>query len=123
MRISDWSSDVCSSDLIGVLDPASARSAVREMFLAHVIGGKGLSRRADFPAMVRGATPDGVLRGVEVLAALVGDVAVVDIGGATTDVHAVIEVAPDTGRTDRTEERRVGKGGVSTCGYRGSLYH
>ncbi|HEY9562910.1 MAG TPA: glutamate mutase L [Nocardioides sp.] len=85
---------------IGVLDPASARSAVREMFLAHVIGGKGLSRRADFPAMVRGATPDVVLRGVEVLAALVGDVAVVDIGGATTDVHSVIEVDPDTGRTD-----------------------
>ena len=53
---------------IGVLGPEPARRAIREMFLEHVIGGKGLSRRADFTAMVRGATPDLVLTGVEVLA-------------------------------------------------------
>ena len=35
---------------------------------AHVIGGKHLSQRADFTAMVRGATPDVVLTGVELLA-------------------------------------------------------
>ena len=33
---------------IGVLRPAGARAAIREMFLSHVIGGKHLSRRADF---------------------------------------------------------------------------
>ena len=33
---------------IGVLAPESARAAIREMFLAHVIGGKHLSKRADF---------------------------------------------------------------------------
>ena len=33
---------------IGVLAPESARAAIREMFLAHVIGGKHLSSRADF---------------------------------------------------------------------------
>ena len=83
---------------IGSLAPDSARAAIREMFLAHVIGGKGLSRRqggADFIAMVRGATPDVVLTGVEVLARTVGDVAVVDIGGATTDVHSVVELDPE----------------------------
>src|SRR5690606_5376588 len=31
---------------IGVLAPAGARAAIREMFLAHVIGGKHLSSRA-----------------------------------------------------------------------------
>ena len=46
-----------------------ARAAIREMFLAHVIGGKHLSARTDFTAMVRGATPDVVLTGVELLAA------------------------------------------------------
>ena len=62
---------------IGVLTPEPARRAVREMFLAHVIGGKGLSARADFTAMVQGPTPDLVLTGVEVLAAETGeDVAV-----------------------------------------------
>ena len=53
---------------IGVLAPDSARAAIREMFLSHVIGGKHLSKRADFTAMVTGATPDVVLTGVELLA-------------------------------------------------------
>lgn len=81
---------------IGELAPESARAAVREMFLAHVIGGKHLSARDEFTAMVRGATPDVVLTGVEVLARAVGDVVVVDVGGATTDVHSVIELDPDS---------------------------
>ena len=82
---------------IGVLAPESARRAIREMFLAHVIGGKGLSSRADFTAMVQGPTPDLVLTGVEVLAAEVGGgcVVVVDVGGATTDVHSVVPLDPE----------------------------
>ena len=99
---------------IGVLAPESARAAIREMFLAHVIGGKHLSARADFTAMVRGATPDVVLTGVELLARGlddshpgVGDVVVVDIGGATTDVHSVVEVDPDTGLTEGGLSREV----------------
>jgi uncharacterized protein (TIGR01319 family) len=81
---------------IGRLDPLPARLAIREVFIRHVIGGKGLSSRADFPAMVRAATPDAVLAGVEVLAdgadavPGAGDVLVVDVGGATTDVYSVV---------------------------------
>jgi len=87
---------------IGVLRPEGARAAIREMFLAHVIGGKHLSRRADFTAMVQGATPDVVLTAVELLATGLGaahpgagDVVVVDIGGATTDVHSATDVDPE----------------------------
>jgi uncharacterized protein (TIGR01319 family) len=87
---------------IGVLQPQGARAAIREMFLRHVIGGKHLSARADFTAMVQGATPDVVLTGVELLASGLGperpgagDVVVVDVGGATTDVHSVVEVDPE----------------------------
>lgn len=80
---------------IGVLRPEGARAAIREMFIAHVIGGKQLSRRADFTSMVRCATPDAVLTAVELLAVETGDVAVVDVGGATTDVHSVVEVDPE----------------------------
>jgi len=101
---------------IGVLAPDGARAAIREMFLAHVIGGKHLSQRADFTAMVRGATPDVVLTGVEVLAELTGDVVVVDVGGATTDVHSVVDIDPDsegrevvaTTRVTRTVEGDLG---------------
>ena len=101
---------------IGVLVPDGARAAIREMFLAHVIGGKHLSQRGDFTAMVRGATPDVVLTGVEVLAELTGDVVVVDVGGATTDVHSVVDLDPDsegrevvaTTRVTRTVEGDLG---------------
>jgi uncharacterized protein (TIGR01319 family) len=81
---------------IGRLDAVPARLAIREVFIRHVIGGKGLSSRADFPAMVRAATPDAVLAGVELLAdghgetGGAGDVLVVDVGGATTDVYSVV---------------------------------
>ena len=87
---------------IGVLAPDSARSAIREMFLEHVIGGKHLSAGDDFRRMVRGATPDVVLAGVELLARGLddqrpgaGDVVVVDVGGATTDVHSVVAIDPE----------------------------
>ena len=100
---------------IGVLTPAPARAAIREVFLRHVIGGKHLSSRPDpstgsghrFTAMVRGATPDVVLTGVELLSRGLdgehpgaGDVVVLDIGGATTDVHSVVEVDPEDGSVD-----------------------
>ncbi|MFC5924577.1 glutamate mutase L [Micromonospora vulcania] len=76
---------------IGVLAPTSARAAIRAVFLRHVIGGKRLSRGTRFARLVRAATPDAVLTGVEVLADTIGgDLAVVDVGGATTDVYSVL---------------------------------
>lgn len=101
---------------IGHLCPDPARAAIREVFLAHVIGGKHLSGRADFTSMVRGATPDVVLTGVELLAETAGDVVVVDVGGATTDVHSVVDLDPDsigrevvaTTRVTRTVEGDLG---------------
>lgn len=103
---------------IGVLAPHAARLAIRAMFLEHVIGGKGLSADADLLAAVRGATPDLVLRGVEVLAEIVGEVAVVDIGGSTSDVYSVRPPDPEdaglarevvaTGAASRTVEADLG---------------
>ena len=76
---------------IGVLDPGPARAAIREVFLRHVIGGKRLSRGPRFASLVRAATPDAVLAGVEVLAAQSpAGVLMVDVGGATTDVYSAL---------------------------------
>ena len=76
---------------IGEINPDGARAAIRQMFLRHVIGGKHLSKGPKFASMVRAATPDAMLRGVETLAVETdGDVMVFDIGGATTDVYSVV---------------------------------
>lgn len=87
---------------IGALDPQPARQAIREVFIRHVIGGKRLSHRGStFAGLVRAATPDAVLSGVELLAdgtpvaPGVGDVVVVDVGGATTDVYSVVKPDPE----------------------------
>ena len=94
---------------IGAFTPEPARAALRAMFLSHVIGGKHLSGSDAFAAMVRGATPDLMLAAVELMAGGPGgdggpggwgDVAVVDVGGATTDVYSVVEVDPDSAGRD-----------------------
>ena len=94
---------------IGVVAPEAARAAIREAFLTHVIGGKGLSRGRGFAELVRAPTPDAVLRGVEVLADVVGgDVLVVDVGGATTDVYSVITPRGRTRRSTARSSARCG---------------
>lgn len=87
---------------IGLLDAQPAREAIRDVFIKHVIGGKGLSSRsAELARLVRAATPDAVLAGVELLAdgagdtPGAGDVLVIDIGGATTDVYSVVTPDPE----------------------------
>ena len=96
---------------IGVLDPIAARTTIREVFIDHVIGGKHLSSRTDLRTFVEAATPDAVLTGVELLAdgsddmRGVGDVVVVDVGGATTDVYSV--VTPDA-EQEHLEQDAVG---------------
>jgi len=79
---------------LGEIEIESAREAILRAFLEHVIGGKGLSSSADFERMVRMPTPEAVLEAVRLLGrgsesvAGIGDVMVVDVGGATTDVHS-----------------------------------
>jgi len=79
---------------IGQLAPEPARAAIRDVFLTHVIGGDRLSTDPRLREWVRAVTPDAVLDGVAALAGLragaeVPGVLVLDVGGATTDVHCV----------------------------------
>jgi uncharacterized protein (TIGR01319 family) len=69
---------------LGKLEVEPVREAILRVFLEHVIGGKGLSASAEFQRMVRLPTPEAVLEATRLL----GDAVVVDIGGATTDVHS-----------------------------------
>jgi uncharacterized protein (TIGR01319 family) len=79
---------------LGRLEIESARQAILRAFLDHVIGGKGLSSSPEFRRMVKMPTPEAVLEATRLLSRGVdgepgvGDVLVVDVGGATTDVHS-----------------------------------
>src|SRR3546814_17437662 len=98
MRISDWSSDVCSSDLHrGAVEPdgvveAGAHEAV---VLDLLVGGGALG--------VKGH--DGV-----------GGQVVGEVGEGAGLEHGIVA-------DRRSEERRVGKECVSTCRSRWSPYH
>src|SRR3546814_20095838 len=94
MRISDWSSDVCSSDLAGRVDVAEAEA------LAAQIG-----KRANGALLARDE---------QRMEALI-DIALHERCDAVTRVRLHVG--------ERSEERRVGKECVSTCRSRWSPYH
>lgn len=87
---------------VGELHPGPARDAIREVFLRHVIGGKGLSRGPRFRRLVRLVTPDAVLVGVERLAAV--------LATPPSTEHPSTE----HGKTEQTEAGRVGSGKTGT---------
>src|SRR3546814_12842551 len=99
MRISDWSSDVCSSDLaplLGMLQNQGRRVAL-------VTDGRLSGASGKVPAAIH-VTPEAARDGA--LAKLrEGDMVRLD------------------GEAGRSEERRVGKECVSTCRTRWSPYH
>src|SRR3546814_18019891 len=110
MRISDWSSDVCSSDL----QPLYRQSAI---YARHGV------------TLSRSTLADWVAGSSQLLRPLVQALHRYVMGG--NKVHAddtpVPVLAPGRGQTRpgrlRSEERRVGKECVSTCRSRWSPYH
>src|SRR3546814_13764921 len=107
MRISDWSSDVCSSDLIaiGVVNQAELVDADREICPRGVI------------AL---AVQQGLMKGL----AHAGSV---EVPRQLVEVRQVLQMrlvllAPVDRAQHRSEERRVGKECVRTCRSRWSPY-
>src|SRR3546814_18825483 len=108
MRISDWSSDVCSSDLPTLLEftlmrsPADARASAAHGYVGVVAYTRGKFARTDravVPFRYDGVDADAVIRWIARQPWSDGRVGM------------------------RSEERRVGKEGVSTCRSRWSPYH
>src|SRR3546814_15489759 len=102
MRISDWSSDVCSSDLrrYDAPGPAPHRHAPTD--------------QSRMPSLLIIDDNPAVATALEVLFSL-------------HDISTMHAQSPDVGlallQNERSEERRVGKEWVSTCRSRGSPYH
>src|SRR3546814_14719104 len=126
MRISDWSSDVCSSDLLW-------ESLVALLFLSRQVAYAWMCVQSRDTCVV-------ALQGADVqhgLCRLIGEGAresteeFAELWRANTDDHP--RVGAELSATlnnrggqfgrDRSEERRVGKECVSTCRSRWSPYH
>ncbi len=71
------------------------RRVIQEVFEEHIVHAPGMARIGE---MVTGKilpTPGAVMEATKLLAQDVGDVLVIDMGGATTDVHSVTEGSDD----------------------------
>src|SRR3546814_1323190 len=112
MRISDWSSDVCSSDLLAtILDDLFL---VTHKLSAAVDNSGGLSLNALVEVIERELADGDAL---EQFSQKLADFGYVPIAAYDTPEFVV------TDRQTRSEERRVGKEGVSTCRFRWSPAH
>src|SRR3546814_19864492 len=113
MRISDWSSDVCSSDLqensaYRLLDPESSRRPVRND-LSHLLRKWRPSRSRTRRWRISLCTHPHLLHTHEQR-----------IYGYGEKARQVRTALPNG---SRSEKRRVGKECVRTCKYRWSPYH
>src|SRR3546814_16454421 len=116
MRISDWSSDVCSSDLTGGVGAdvfvLRAADAAESLALADLI--------SDFEV---GTDSFGFADGLAVEDLAITATASGDAALVLQSSGAALAVLQGVSAAARSEERRVGKGGVSKCRSRWSPYH
>src|SRR3546814_20573796 len=121
MRISDWSSDVCSSDLLDFGDDDGLQGFVG--------GGAGVARVSVEPVFAGPFLDDSdtgfAWQAIAGVRAPLSDS--IDVGLKYRFFNADnLDLVDQTGRdvsTRRSEERRVGKECVSTCRSRWSPYH
>lgn len=73
------------------LDIVPARHAIHDAFEEHITRAPGMERVGEFVGGRILPTPGAVLVAAEALADALGDLVVVDVGGATTDVHSVTD--------------------------------
>src|SRR3546814_16954592 len=114
MRISDWSSDVCSSDLLRGLRTRASRSwrpgPVRQ----------GRTRTRQFRPLAAGPQSLGSIEGRRAQASSIAGISLDHSDrqeGNNRRLHHRRE-RYSGGRTGRSEDRRVGNEGVGTCSSR-----
>ena len=84
----------------GTLNVEPARDAIRQVFIERIVHAKGIDRAEEMFDAVLMPTPAAVLEGARLLsegldnAPGLGPLVVIDVGGATTDVHSVATGEP-----------------------------
>lgn len=85
---------------LNALDVDGARETIRQVFMDRIVRAKGMGEAQQFIAGILMPTPQAVLKAAEIYATGsdkeegVGDLVVVDIGGATTDIHSLCSGEP-----------------------------
>lgn len=85
---------------LNVLNVEPAREEIRKIFMEKIVEAKGMSNAENYISGILMPTPAAVLKAARVLSEGsdeeegIGDLIVVDIGGATTDVHSIADGAP-----------------------------
>lgn len=85
---------------LNTLNVEPAREEIRKVFMDKITDAKGLSNAEDFVNGILMPTPAAVLKAARVLSEGsdeeegIGDLIVVDIGGATTDIHSIADGEP-----------------------------
>ena len=80
---------------MNVLNVEPARAMIRKVFIERIIAAKGLKKAEEFVEGILMPTPTAVLRAAQLLSQGtdsekgLGDLVILDIGGATTDVHSI----------------------------------
>jgi uncharacterized protein (TIGR01319 family) len=85
---------------LNVLNVEPAREEIRKVFMEKIIEAKGMKNAEDFINDILMPTPAAVIKASEILGVGsdkeegIGEIVVVDIGGATTDIHSIASGEP-----------------------------
>jgi len=89
------------------LNVEASRKAIREVFMERIVHAKGLDKAEQLVDSVIMPTPMAVLKGAQLLSTGtqkeegLGELIVVDIGGATTDIHSLADGYPRSDNVGR----------------------
>lgn len=90
---------------LDTVEVGPAQELIREIFIAHITHAKGLDKAAAFVGRPIIPTPKATLQAAALLAdgtegeAGIGSLLVVEVGGATTNIHSVVDQSPVTPQT------------------------
>ena len=99
------------------LDVVPARAAIHDAFEEHITRAPGMERLGEVVDGRILPTPGAVLLACEALAAAIGDLVCIDVGGATTDVHSVSDGSPEVAAVQtepQPHSRRTVEGDLGT---------
>jgi len=92
---------------IDELNVEPARKVIQEVFEKNIMKAPGMSHVFDVVTETITPTPGAVMQATKLIQNCLGDVLVVDVGGATTDIHSVTEGSEELSRIQISAEPKA----------------